>query len=298
MPRRAGGPSAFESLQEFVARHRRLFVLTGAGCSTGSGIPDYRDANGEWKRVARPVTLQAFLGDERARKHYWARSLVGWKRMGAARPNDAHRSLATLEHMGRIEQLVTQNVDGLHEAAGSRNVIDLHGRVDVVRCMSCAMRLPREHVQSALIALNSGSDFAAADAPDGDADLENVDFAAFDVPTCNACGGVLKPDVVFFGESVPKDRVAQAMAALERADAMLVVGSSLMVYSGYRFARRMAEIGKPIAAINLGRTRADCLLALKVAERCADALAFVANPSAEGFCTMSVHASTGRTAGP
>ena len=295
-PSAEAASAALGCLQELVARHRRLFVLTGAGCSTGSGIPDYRDANGDWKRVARPVTLQAFLGDERARKRYWARSVVGWKRMGAARPNDAHRALASLEHSGRIEQLVTQNVDGLHQAAGSRNVIDLHGRVDVVRCMSCALRLPREHVQSALVALNPAfADLAAADAPDGDAELEGVDFAAFDVPSCEQCGGVLKPDVVFFGESVPKDRVARAMGALERADAMLVVGSSLMVYSGYRFAKRMAELGKPIAAVNLGKTRADELLALKVEERCADALAFLhgarADPSTEVFRTMRAHAS-------
>jgi NAD-dependent SIR2 family protein deacetylase len=271
-------------------------VLTGAGCSTGSGIPDYRDADGEWKRVARPVTLQAFLGDEHARKRYWARSVVGWKRMRAARPNEAHRALAALEHAGRIEQLVTQNVDGLHQAAGSRNVIDLHGRVDVVRCMRCTVQLPRAYVQSALVALNPGfADFVAADAPDGDAELEGVDFAAFEVPSCRECAGLLKPDVVFFGESVPRDRVSRAMGALERSDAMLVVGSSLMVYSGFRFARRMAELGKPIAAVNLGRTRADELLALKVEERCADALAFLhgakCDPPAEGFGTMAVHAS-------
>jgi NAD-dependent SIR2 family protein deacetylase len=269
-------------LREFVAHTRRLFVLTGAGCSTGSGIPDYRDASGEWKRVARPVTLQAFVGDERARRRYWARSLVGWKRMGAARPNDAHRALAALQHGGQVERLVTQNVDGLHQAAGSRDVIDLHGRVDVVRCMSCGLRLPRERVQAELARLNP--DFvglAAVEAPDGDADLEGVDFTAFEMPSCEECGGLLKPDVVFFGESVPRERVSRAMAALERSDAMLVVGSSLMVYSGYRFAQRMAELGKPIAAVNLGKTRADHLLALKVAERCADALAFLTKPSAE-----------------
>jgi NAD-dependent SIR2 family protein deacetylase len=274
----------FASLHEFVARHLRLFVLTGAGCSTGSGIPDYRDANGEWKRVARPVTLQAFLGDERARRRYWARSLVGWKRMDAARPNDAHRALAALEHGGRLEQLVTQNVDGLHQAAGSRKVIDLHGRVAVVRCMSCGLRVPREQLQAELARRNPRfAGLAAVEAPDGDAELDGVELTAFEVPSCEECGGVLKPDVVFFGESVPRDRVARAMAALERADAMLIVGSSLMVYSGYRFARRMAELGKPIAAVNLGKTRADDLLALKVAERCADALAFLGAPPRRDF---------------
>ncbi|RPI59035.1 MAG: NAD-dependent protein deacetylase, partial [Lysobacterales bacterium] len=209
-------------------------------------------------------------------KRYWARGLIGWRRMRTAQPNDAHRALATLEAQDRVVQLVTQNVDGLHQAAGSRNVIDLHGRVDVVRCLTCERRLPREQVQVALVERNPG--FAALDAveaPDGDAALDGVDFTAFEVPACEACGGVLKPDVVFFGERVPPDRVQRAFAAVDEADAMLVVGSSLMVYSGYRFARAMADAGKPIAALNVGRTRADDLLALKVTDRCADALAFV-----------------------
>jgi len=262
-------------LREFIDRHPRLFVLTGAGCSTASGIPDYRDDNGDWKR-ARPVMLQQFLAHESTRQRYWARSLVGWQRMSTARPNDAHLALATLERRGRIEALVTQNVDGLHQAGGSFNVIDLHGRVDVVRCLSCQQRLPRERVQADLARRNPR--FAALDAlaaPDGDADLDGVEFAAFDVPPCDACGGVLKPDVVFFGENVPKERAGRAMEALRRSDAMLVVGSSLMVLSGYRFAQAAAEAGKPIAAINLGRTRADDLLELKVTERCTDALSFL-----------------------
>jgi NAD-dependent SIR2 family protein deacetylase len=263
-------------LRDFLDRHERLLVLTGAGCSTGSGIPDYRDADGRWKRAARPVTLQDFLASAQVRKRYWARSLVGFRRMSAARPNDAHRSLAMLEAQGRIERLVTQNVDGLHQAAGSRNVIDLHGRVDVVRCLGCEARLPRTRLQHELLRRNptfAGLD--ALEAPDGDADLAAVDFASFDVPACESCGGLLKPDVVFFGESVPRERVAAAMTAVERADAMLVVGSSLMVFSGFRFARAMAAAGKPIAAVNLGKTRADDLLTLKVDERCADALSFL-----------------------
>jgi NAD-dependent SIR2 family protein deacetylase len=222
------------------------------------------------------VTLQDFLAHEQTRKRYWARSSIGWRRIGGAHPNDAHRALAALEDARRIEQLVTQNVDGLHQAAGSRNVIDLHGRVDVVRCMSCKTRLPRAQMQTDLLRRNPRfAALDAPDAPDGDADLDGTDFAAFDVPACAACGGLLKPDVVFFGESVPTERVQSAMAALQRADAMLVVGSSLMVYSGYRFARAMAEIGKPIAAVNLGRTRADDLLALKVTAPCGDALSFL-----------------------
>jgi len=264
-----------KALRELIERHEKLFVLTGAGCSTASGIPDYRDADGEWKR-GRPIMLQDFLAHEHARKRYWARSLVGWRRMGRARPNDAHRALAALEAQGRVELLVTQNVDGLHQAAGSRSVVDLHGRIDVVRCIACDERTPRERLQDELVSRNPA--FAALDAaetPDGDAALDGIDFAALDVPACKACGGLLKPDVVFFGESVPAERVQRAFAALERADAMLVVGSSLMVYSGYRFARAMAEEGKPIAAVNLGVTRADGLLSLKLNEPCANALSFL-----------------------
>src|SRR5689334_25227419 len=169
-------------LSDFIDRHPRLLVLTGAGCSTASGIPDYRDANGEWKR-AQPVMLQRFLGDELTRKRYWARSLVGWRRMHAARPNDTHRALAALEAGGRVEQLVTQNVDGLHQAAGSRKVIDLHGRIDVVRCLGCAQRVPRAVVQAELEGRNPAfAPLEARIAPDGDADLDAMEFAAFDVP--------------------------------------------------------------------------------------------------------------------
>jgi len=269
VPLRVASP---DSLAEFVERQSRLFVLTGAGCSTDSGIPDYRDAAGEWKRRP-PIMFQAFVADERARKRYWARSLAGFRRMRTARPNEAHHSLASLERRGRIVQLVTQNVDGLHQAAGSQNVIDLHGRIDTVRCMGCGRRSSREQLQLELERRNP--EFAALDAveaPDGDADLDNVAFETFDVPACDSCGGLLKPDVVFFGEGVPAGRVHRAMTALECSDAMLVVGSSLMVYSGYRFVRAMADAGKPIAAINLGRTRADDLLALKVTDRCTSAL--------------------------
>jgi NAD-dependent SIR2 family protein deacetylase len=269
------------ALREFIERHEKLLVLTGAGCSTGSGIPDYRDADGAWKR-GRPIPLQDFVAHEHSRKRYWARGLIGWRRMRAARPNDAHRALATLESHAHVTLLVTQNVDGLHQAAGSRNVVDLHGRADVVRCLQCERRTPRDDVQAALVERNP--EFAALDAveaPDSDAALDGVDFAAFDTPACTACGGLLKPDVVFFGERVPPERVQRAFAALDEADAMLVVGSSLMVYSGYRFAQAAAQAGKPIAAVNLGRTRADDLLALKVSERCADALAFLLADSAK-----------------
>ncbi|MFL6602213.1 MAG: NAD-dependent protein deacetylase [Steroidobacteraceae bacterium] len=267
-------------LGEFIERHARLFVLTGAGCSTASGIPDYRDANGDWKRT-RPVMFQAFMGDLHTRRRYWARSLIGWRRFGHAHPNDAHRALARLERLGRVEVLVTQNVDGLHQAAGSSAVIDLHGRLDQVRCMECQRRTLRAQMQQRLLHLNPAwEQLEGPAAPDGDADLEALDFAGFEVPACEHCGGVLKPDVVFFGESVPQERVAAALQAVQRADAMLVIGSSLMVYSGYRFAQAAANAAKPIAAVNLGRTRADALLSLKVNQPCVPALAFLLDDAA------------------
>jgi NAD-dependent SIR2 family protein deacetylase len=261
-----------DALVDFLDRYPRLFVLTGAGCSTDSGIPDYRDTAGEWKRRP-PIRYQEFVGNEHARQRYWARSLAGFRRMRVARPNDAHHALAALEHRGRIVQLVTQNVDGLHHAAGSQNVIDLHGRIDTVRCLGCGQRSSREELQLELEQRNPA--FAlldAVEAPDGDADLDGVAFETFDVPACESCGGLLKPDVVFFGENVPAERVQRAMAPIAHADAMLVVGSSLMIYSGYRFVTAAADAGKPIAAINLGRTRADDILTLKIEDRCADAL--------------------------
>ncbi len=261
-----------EVLAEFIDRYPRLFVLTGAGCSTESGIPDYRDADGAWKRRP-PVTFQAFMGDLATRKRYWARSFIGWRWFGKAAPNPAHRALAQLERQGRIDTLVTQNVDRLHQAAGSDNVIDLHGRMDQLVCMGCGVRSPREPFQQRLLDSNPAwAHLDAGIAPDGDADLENEDFSTFEIPPCEQCGGILKPDVVFFGEKVPPDRVTDAMASVHRADAMLIVGSSLMVYSGYRFAVAAANAGKPIAAVNIGKTRADELLTIKVENTCSAAL--------------------------
>jgi NAD-dependent SIR2 family protein deacetylase len=245
-------------------------------CSTDSGIPDYRDTNGGWKRP-QPVTYQAFMGERSTRQRYWARSLVGWRRFGRARPNVTHHALARLEQQGRVTTLLTQNVDGLHQAAGHREVIDLHGRLDEVRCMTCAQCLPRETFQQALARLNPAwALLDANDAPDGDADLEGRDFSTFNIPPCPHCGGIMKPDVVFFGEGVPRERVDAAITSLNRSDAVLVVGSSLMVFSGYRFVAAAARDGKPVAALNMGRTRADALLSLKIEQPCAEALAFIA----------------------
>ncbi len=261
-----------DDLIAFIARHPRLLVLTGAGCSTDSGIPDYRDTNGDWKR-AQPVTYQTFIGSLQTRQRYWARSIVGFRKLRGVQPNGAHRALAELEAQGRLHLLVTQNVDGLHQAAGSRNVLDLHGRIDMVRCLACGARVARDDFQERLTRMNP--EFANLDAlgaPDGDADLEHVGFDSLDVPACRTCGGLMKPDVVFFGEGVPPERVERVTAAVDASDAMLVVGSSLMVYSGFRFVKAMAERGKPVAAINLGLTRADDLLAVKVEANCAEAL--------------------------
>jgi NAD-dependent SIR2 family protein deacetylase len=272
---------SLDALRDFVRRHSRIFVLSGAGCSTDSGIPDYRDERGEWKR-ARPVMYQDFMGSASVRQRYWARSLVGWRHFGSARPGPAHHALARLEQLGRLEILVTQNVDRLHQGAGNQRVIDLHGRLDQVRCMACERRSSREELQAQLEAANPEmAQQPSRQAPDGDADLELPASSGFQVPGCRHCGGILKPDVVFFGENVPPARVALAASALARADAMLVVGSSLMVYSGYRFVQAAAASAIAIACVNLGRTRADELLTLKVSTSAAEGLSFLLAPSTD-----------------
>jgi NAD-dependent SIR2 family protein deacetylase len=272
------GPAPSHALADFVRRHPRLLVLTGAGCSTASGIPGYRDREGAWSARA-PVQYREFVESDPVRRRYWSRSLLGWPRVAAASPNAAHRALAALERAGVVRAVVTQNVDGLHQRAGSRRVVDLHGRLDEVECLDCGGRVSRRDVQAQLLAWNPhfGPDDAEAPArPDGDAHWE-ADLAGFEVPPCPSCGGVLKPAVVFFGENVPRVRVDEAMAALREADALLVVGSSLMVFSGYRFCLAARAAGQPVAAINLGRTRADDLLTLKVEADCADALSGLAS---------------------
>ena len=256
--------SASARLQDWLDTHARIFVLTGAGISTGSGIPDYRDANGAWKRPA-PVTWQAFTAEPAVYRRYWARSRVGWPAFSTARPNIAHRALAGLEAHDRLSLLLTQNVDGLHQAAGSRHVVDLHGRLDTVLCLGCGDRHSRNALQTLLESDNPDwQPGPAGAAPDGDADIAPEAVAAFVPPHCLLCGGLLKPDVVFFGENVPRVRVDAAQAALTASDAMLVIGSSLMVYSGFRFARLAAEAGLPLAILNHGTTRADPLATLKI----------------------------------
>ena len=252
-----------DRLPRWIARHRRVFALTGAGCSTASGIPDYRDDRGEWKRRP-PVMIQAFRTQDAVYRRYWARAYAGWPRFIAAAPNAAHRAFAAWEAAGSLLHLVTQNVDGLHQRAGSRAVVDLHGRLDDVVCLGCGARTGRAALQEAMAAANRDWRAQAATAPDGDADIDPAVIESFAAPRCERCGGMVKPDVVFFGENVPRDRAAQACDALAVADALLVAGSSLMVYSGYRFVRLAHEAGLPIAIVNRGRTRGDDLAALKI----------------------------------
>ncbi len=259
---------AAERLFDAIAVSRRICVLTGAGCSTASGIPDYRDVEGAWKRDP-PMRFQDFTSGVPARQRYWARSAIGYKQFSAVGPNAAHHALAQLEQDARLNGLITQNVDGLHQRAGSRNVIDLHGRIDTVVCLDCHARIERSEFQQQLEYLNPHwRDRTAIIAPDGDALLEG-DFSSFRIPPCAGCDGVLKPDVVFFGEAVPADRVTAARQMAEFCDLLLVAGSSLMVYSGFRFIRVAREAGATIAIVNLGRTRADGAADIKVAADCA-----------------------------
>ena len=254
---------------------RRFTVLTGAGVSTDSGIPDYR---GPGAPVRTPMTYQEFVSGPAAQQRYWARSYLGWSRLRRAEPNASHRAIARLEGSGRVPLLVTQNVDGLHEAAGSRSVCALHGRIADVVCLACGRGSSRSALQDRMRDLNP--DFAEEHAavlarPDGDVELESTD--GFRVPGCEACGGVLKPDVVFFGENVPKPRVQRCLDAVDASEALLVAGSSLTVLSGFRFVRHAHKAGIPVVIVNRGATRGDDLARHKVDAGCAPFLAALAD---------------------
>jgi NAD-dependent SIR2 family protein deacetylase len=249
-----------------MLRDRPLVVLTGAGVSTDSGIPDYR---GPGAPVRMPMTYQEFVSGPEAQQRYWARAHLGWPRMAGAVPNDGHRALARLEQAGRVGLLITQNVDGLHETAGSSNVCALHGRVADVVCLDCGTVSSRAALQARLSALNPGwaeHHVASEMRPDGDVELAST--SGFRVPGCEGCGGRLKPDVVFFGENVPKHKVARCYAAVEALaaidGALLVAGSSLSVMSGFRFVRAAARLGVPVVIVNRGPTRADDLATAKL----------------------------------
>ena len=265
-------PKIFKSLTEFVGSKRNILVISGAGCSTDSGIPDYRDTNGKWKPDNRPIQHQDFVASVSTRQRYWARSLIGWEHFGGSEPNSAHIALTKLQGFGRVGTIVTQNVDRLHQLAGSEDVVDLHGRLDQVVCLKCKEIGSREGIQDWLIKNNPH--FAQQDvgiAPDGDAALDG-EFNDFQIPICESCGGVMKPNVVFFGDNVPREKVTQVFTQLSEADGLLIVGSSLMVFSGYRFVRRAHEMQMPIAAINQGVTRADDLIDLKIEASCSKVL--------------------------
>lgn len=258
---------------------RRWLVLTGAGVSTDSGIPDYRSPGAP---ARRPMTYQEFIGSDAARQRYWARAHLGWGHMRAARPNATHHDLVRRQREGQLVGLITQNVDGLHEAAGHRDVIDLHGRVDRVVCLACGDLTSRAQQRRRFDDLNPGwTQREVPIAPDGDVVLE--DTGSFRVASCARCGGWLKPDVVFFGEAVPKTRVAAAFDLVERAradDAVLVVlGSSLTVMSGLRFARRAAADGIDVVIVNRGPTRGDPLATIKIDAGCAETLASLRMPA-------------------
>src|SRR5580692_9120311 len=256
-------------LADRVARGR-VVVLTGAGVSTESGIPDYRSPEA-LARPRRPITGPEFLRSAAVRRRYWARASAGWERIRLARPGPAHHAIADLEQRGAVTCVITQNVDRLHQAAGSRRVIELHGALAEVTCLDCGRFEDRDAVQARLREANAAWDGrhamaaqGAQAAPDGDADLSDEAVAAFAVPDCAICGGVLKPHVVFFGENVPRIVVDRAFAALDDADALLVAGTSLAVFSGYRFLRRAAERGIWIGIVNRGPVRGEDQAALKI----------------------------------
>lgn len=253
-------------------RGRRVCVLTGAGLSTDSGIPDYRGPQGSLK-TRTPVRYNEFVRSAEDRRRYWARSYVGWSFMRSRAPNDGHHAVTKLQRSGVVSNIVTQNVDGLHQRAGAQGVIELHGGLNRVICLACGATSSRESLQDRMGSLNPGWETRRAEeAPDGDAEISYDITQEFHVPDCERCGGMLKPDVVFFGESVPKDRVATVFDHVERTDLLLVVGSSLTVYSGFRFADFAVKRGKPLVVINAGPTRADEITSLKINAPIADVL--------------------------
>lgn len=278
----SGDTDSLHEIARFMARHPDAAVLTGAGISTASGIPDYRDPDGV-RRGRAPIQGPEFRTRPAVRQRYWARSMIGWPVMRNAHPNPGHEALARLQAHGLLGPIITQNVDGLHQRAGSADVLELHGSIHAVVCLACGERQARATVQEQLEALNPQLAGASArPAPDGDAHLDPDSLEGFRVPDCLRCGGVLQPDVVFFGDSVPGERTSAARERVERASALLVVGSSVMVHSGYRLCTRAAESGKPLAALNAGKTRADHLYCLKAEHALQDLLPGLARMLLDG----------------
>jgi NAD-dependent SIR2 family protein deacetylase len=261
-----------------LARGRRVVALTGAGCSTESGIPDYRGVDTP-PRPRAPLQHREFVDKEANRRRYWARSLLGWPRLAGAQPNAGHHAIAVLERAGVLAGVITQNVDSLHSAAGSVNVVELHGALARVRCLACGDITSRNVLQDRLLAENAtwpARARMATIAPDGDVDLPDALVEDFQFVACTACDGVLMPDVVFFGGSVPRATLDAAWGLFDQAELLLVIGSSLTVFSGYRFVRRAAERGVPVAILNRGPTRGDPHAQLLVDAKCGEALPVLA----------------------
>jgi NAD-dependent SIR2 family protein deacetylase len=254
--RASSNPRGLHKLARLVATGE-VMILSGAGISTESGIPDYRGPTGSQRRYA-PMLFQTFIADAAARRRYWARSHAGWRRFAQAAPNTGHRMVARLEGLGLVSGIVTQNVDGLHQAAGASVVTELHGNLARVVCLTCRARTSRHELDRRLRAANVGFSAAVgAINPDGDVEISDDQLDDFVVVECEQCGGVLKPDVVFFGENVPPSRVQECYELLDRSRLLLVLGSSLTVMSGYRFVRHAVKVGTPVAIVNCGATRGD-----------------------------------------
>jgi len=265
-----------EKMQEFLHPLKKLLILTGAGISTESGIPDYRSEGVGLYATStkRPITHKDFMESTKRRQSYWARNFVGWPRWSSFQPNATHLTFASWERLGRVQHVVTQNVDQLHYKAGSKNVIELHGTNSLVKCMSCSYSCPRITFQRRLEEINPNVVTRSKEMrPDGDVELSEEEVAGFSVPNCPKCDtGILKPSVVFFGDNVPKDRVNKVRKEVESSDGVLVVGSSLFVFSGYRFVIQAKELGLPVAILNIGATRADKIVDLKIEAKAGEVL--------------------------
>jgi NAD-dependent SIR2 family protein deacetylase len=258
------GTASLDALADLVAEGD-VVVLSGAGLSTDSGIPDYRGASGSLRRHT-PMTYRTFTCDPRGRHRYWARSFVGWRQIRGARPNAGHQAVGDLQAAGLLGGVITQNVDGLHQAGGARDVVELHGGLDRTVCLGCGDVADRAQLDIRLRQANPDFGPRVDEVnPDGDAELPDEVLDGFVMVPCLACGeGPLKPDVVFFGETVPRDRVEHCFGLVERAGSLLVLGSSLTVMSGYRFVLRAAKLGIPVGIVNVGPTRGDAKADVRV----------------------------------
>ncbi|XP_026314244.1 NAD-dependent protein deacylase Sirt4 [Hyposmocoma kahamanoa] len=270
----------FDKLREFLIKHEKLLILTGAGISTESGIPDYRSEEvGLYARSNhKPVQYQEFVKYPKVRQRYWARNFIGWPRFSAVKPNSTHHSIRTLEKAGKVTAVVTQNVDRLHHKAGSENIIELHGTGYIVKCLKCPYEIDRAQLQDVMMRNNpSMENSITMIRPDGDVELSKEQVDNFKTPLCPKCEGPLKPDIVFFGDNVPKNRVEQVKKEVSRSDSVFILGSTLTVYSSYRIILQAKEEQKSIAVLNIGPTRADDIVDLKISTKCGDILPELCN---------------------